>query len=215
MEQGADMGRLERIWIKRAHRGPMDRTDVGMLDSGRGLRGSANYGGRRQVTIITAERWTALMEMLRADVDPSARRANLLVSGVDLEETRGRVLRVGACLLRIGGETRPCERMEEAHPGLQQAMRAHWGGGAWAEVIDGGEIRIGDSVYWLHSSPEPRASSPEPQPSLSGQAKAARERASAGKLSTEAGSPSLLISPQTRARVSMWLVLLASLAHSS
>ena len=155
------MGRLERIWIKRAHRGPMDHADVGMLDAGRGLRGSANYGGRRQVTIIAAERWTALMEILRAGVDPSARRANLLVSDVELEETRGRLLRVGACVLRIGGETRPCERMEEAHPGLQEAMRAHWGGGAWAEVIDGGQIRIGDSVEWYDASPELR----HPRPS--------------------------------------------------
>jgi MOSC domain-containing protein YiiM len=150
--KGADMGKLERIWIKRAHRGLMDRTDVGMLDAGRGLRDSANYGGRRQVTIIAVERWTALMETLRADVDPSARRANLLVSGVDLEETRGRVLRVGACLLRIGGETRPCARMEEARPGLEETMRAHWGGGAWAEVIEGGEIRIGDPVELARSA---------------------------------------------------------------
>jgi MOSC domain-containing protein YiiM len=142
------MGRLERIWVKRAHRGPMDSAEAGVLDSGKGLRGSANYGGRRHVTIIAVERWKELMEVLRADVDPSARRANLLVSGVNLEETRDRSLRVGTCLLRIGGETRPCERMEEAHPGLQDAMRPRWGGGAWAEVIAGGEIRVGAAVEW-------------------------------------------------------------------
>jgi MOSC domain-containing protein YiiM len=142
------MGRLERIWVKRAHRGPMDPADSGMLDSGKGLRGSANYGGRRHVTIISVERWEELMEVLRADVDPAARRANLLVSGVNLENTRDRSLRVGACLLRIGGETHPCERMEEAQPGLQDAMRPRWGGGAWAEVVTGGEIRVGDAVEW-------------------------------------------------------------------
>lgn len=143
-----DMGKLERIWMKRAHRGPMDPVDAGMLDAGRGLRGSANYGGRRHVTIIAAERWAALTRTLGAYVDPSARRANLMVSGIDLEETRSRVLRVGACRLLIGGETRPCERMEEAHAGLQEAMRPHWGGGAWAEVLEGSEIRVGDDVEW-------------------------------------------------------------------
>jgi MOSC domain-containing protein YiiM len=142
-----NMATLERIWIKRAHRGPMDPARQGVLDAG-GLQGNANYGGRRHITIISAERWCALTQALGADVDPTARRANFMVSGIDLEETRGRVLRVGACRLRIGGETRPCERMEEAHPGLQDAMRPHWGGGAWAEVLEGGDVRVGDSVAW-------------------------------------------------------------------
>jgi MOSC domain-containing protein YiiM len=143
------MGRLERIWIKRAHRGPMDAVDRGVLEADKGLRSSANYGGRRQVTIISAERWVEMMDDLRAEVDPSARRANLLVSGIDLAETRDRELRVGSCLLKIGGETRPCERMEEAHAGLQEVMRPRWGGGTWAQVLEGGEIQVGDVVSWV------------------------------------------------------------------
>ena len=146
------MGRLERIWIKRAHRGPMDPVASGVLDADKGLQRSANYGGRRQVTIISAERWAAMMGELKSDVDPSARRANLLVSGIDLAETRDRELRVGGCVLRISGETRPCERMEEAHEGLQKAMRPLWGGGAWAQVIEGGEIHVGDDVSWIVTS---------------------------------------------------------------
>ena len=142
------MGRLEQIWIKRAHRGPMDAAPAGMLETGKGLVGSANYGGRRQVTIISAERWAELEALLDASINQSARRANMLVSGIDLVETRDRILRVGACRLLIGGETRPCERMEEAFPGLQEAMRSRWGGGAWAQVEQGGEIRVGDDVSW-------------------------------------------------------------------
>ena len=110
-----DMGRLEQIWIKRAHRGVMDPASEGRLETGKGLVGSANYGGRRQVTIIAAERWAELEAVLGATIDPSLRRANLLVSGIDLVESRDRVLSVGPCRLLIGGETRPCERMEEAH----------------------------------------------------------------------------------------------------
>ena len=142
------MGRLEQIWIKRAHRGLMDPTREAVLEAGKGLIGSANYGGRRHITIISAERWAELMALLRADIDPSARRANLMVSGIELAETRDRVLRVGSCRLLIGGETRPCERMEEAHAGLQDAMESRWGGGAWAQVERGGEVQVGNEVEW-------------------------------------------------------------------
>jgi MOSC domain-containing protein YiiM len=142
------MGRLEQIWIKRAHRGLMDPAGEGRLEAGKGLVGNANYGGRRQVTIIATERWAELEAVLGATIDPSLRRANLLVSGIDLAESRDRMLTVGPCRLLIGGETRPCERMEEAHPGLQEAMRSRWGGGAWALVEQGGVIRIGDDVAW-------------------------------------------------------------------
>jgi len=142
------MGTLERIWIKRAKRGPMDPVRAATLEAGSGLIGNANRGGRRQVTIISRERWTELMAALNADLDPATRRANLLVSGIDLRNSRDRVLRIGATRVRINGETRPCERMEEAHPGLQAAMRDRWGGGAFAEVVDGGEIRVGEPVAW-------------------------------------------------------------------
>jgi len=126
----------------------MDAMDTALLEVNGGLRGNANRGGKRQVTIISEERWTQLMEALGADLSPGARRANLMVSGLNLENSRGRVLRVGTTRLLINGETRPCEQMEAAHAGLQALMKDRWGGGAFAEVVDGGEIRVGDEVDW-------------------------------------------------------------------
>lgn len=142
------MPRLERIWIKRRRRAPTEEVPRATLIAGSGIDGNADRGGRRQVTILSAERWHELMAELRADVDPGARRANLLVSGIDLLESRGRILAVGACTLRIRGETRPCERMDEALTGLREAMRPRWGGGVFAEVVTGGEIAAGDPVEW-------------------------------------------------------------------
>jgi len=141
-------GTLERIWLKRAKGGPMDAVNSALLEVNGGLRGNANRGGKRQVTIISQERWAELMDALEANLSPSARRANLMVSGLNLENSRGRVLRVGATRLRINGETRPCEQMEAAHAGLQELMKERWGGGAFAEVVDGGEIHAGDLVGW-------------------------------------------------------------------
>jgi MOSC domain-containing protein YiiM len=141
-------GRLERIWLKRSHRGPMDAVDAATLVEGKGVQNSANFGSHRQVTLIALERWLEMMSELGADVDPSARRAELMVSGLDLERTRGRLLTIGSCVLRIGGETRPCERMDEAYRGLRSVMEPRWGGGAWAEVVRGGDLSVGNPVAW-------------------------------------------------------------------
>ena len=141
-------GSLEAIWIKRAHRGEMDRVPTATLVTGRGIVGNADQGRRRQVTIIEQEAWDEMMRDLDAAVTPKARRANLLVSGLALAQSRDRILRVGPCRLRIGGETRPCERMDEALPGLRARMAVDWGGGVFAQVLEGGEISEGDEVSW-------------------------------------------------------------------
>lgn len=141
-------GRLEAIWSKRAHRGKMDPlTDVELI-VGKGVAGSVGRSTRRQVTLIEREVWERVQAELVADVDPSARRANLMLSGIALVETRGHLLRIGPALLRIGGHTTPCERMDEALSGLQEALRADWGGGAFAQILVGGMVRVGDLVQW-------------------------------------------------------------------
>lgn len=141
-------GRLQAIWIKRARRGPMDPANAAELITGRGIDGNTDQGGKRQVTIIEQEVWDELMRRFSADLAPSARRANLVVKGVRLGDSGNRILRLGACRIQILGETKPCERMDEALPGLQNAIYANWAGGAFGQVLVSGKIAVGDEVNW-------------------------------------------------------------------
>lgn len=150
-------GRIEAIWIKRAHRGPMDAVPEAMLIAGKGLATNVDRSRRRQITLLAREAWEQCERDVGATADPSRRRANLLVSGLDLAKTRGRVLAVGSARLVVGGELTPCERMEEVLPGLQSAMRTDWRGGVFAQVLTDGPIRVGDAIRW---DDEPMVRSP-------------------------------------------------------
>ncbi|HUP66249.1 MAG TPA: MOSC domain-containing protein [Thermoanaerobaculia bacterium] len=137
-------GTILSIWIKRSHGGPMDNVESAELIAGHGIAGNANQGGRRQVTVISEEAWKDTLADLGATVDPSARRANVLVRGLDLEQSQEKTLRLGGCTIRLLGETRPCELMDEMKDGLRSALRPAWRGGAYGAVLEGGEIRVGD-----------------------------------------------------------------------
>jgi len=137
-------GEIVSIWIKRAHRGVMDPVVEAEAVAGRGLVGNADQGRRRQITIIDEAAWRDAAAESGAEVDPSRRRANVMLRGIPLAESRGKALRLGGCVVRILGETRPCERMEEAQPGLRKALGIHWRAGVFGEIVEGGPIRIGD-----------------------------------------------------------------------
>ena len=143
-----EKGKIEAIWIKRAKGGPMDSVIQAEMIAGKGLVGNANQGGRRQITIIDAAVWERVMAELGANIPPQARRANLMVRGLELANTRKRVLLLDECRVKIFTETKPCERMDQVLPGLKSALYHNWGGGASGQVIDGGIVRVGSVARW-------------------------------------------------------------------
>ena len=96
--------------------------------------------------------------------------AGLLISGVDLENSRGNILRVGSGRLRVNGETRPCERMDEPLPGLRAERRHRWGGGVYASVLEDGKSAVGDPVEGERAAPR------KPEQSLSRRSPPPRRR---------------------------------------
>ena len=102
--------------------------------------------GNRQVTMLSKKAWQAACDELNTNLDWQLRRANLLVDNIDLFESTGKMIKIGELELLITRETDPCERMEEAVPGLFQALAKEWRGGVCCRVLRKGRINVGDKV---------------------------------------------------------------------
>lgn len=90
----AEAGTLLNVWIKPARGEPMAAVETAKVFADSGLVGNSDQGGSRQITVLSAERWADVEADLGRTVEPSARRANLLVDGVELADTTGRTLQV-------------------------------------------------------------------------------------------------------------------------
>ena len=141
------MGRIERLWSKLSHKGPMDEAAALVFVEGHGVLG-AGSDGEREITIITSESWAVACATLGQKVDPVARRANVMISGIDLAESTGRMLRLGGAIVEICGETTPCAGLDRNVPGLCAALTPPWTGGAFGRVIEGGQVRTDDEAAW-------------------------------------------------------------------
>ncbi len=141
-------GKLEGIWLKTAQGGPMQKVSTASLVQGQGIKDNADFGRGRQITLIEKETWELLCSQMGQDLDPSVRRANLMISGVQLLDTASKVLQVGPVRIKVRGETQPCHMMDRACDGLRTKMALMWRGGVWGDVLDGGRIQVGDEVDW-------------------------------------------------------------------
>ena len=133
-----------QLWVReRSGVPPVARASLD-LDADQGVVGDHAYGGRRHVTFVFQEDWIAAEEALGTSVDPSARRANVLLTGGGGRSWVGTRMRLGSCLVEIHAETAPCGLMDETVPGLKDALAPDGRGGVWGRVLEGGRIAIGD-----------------------------------------------------------------------
>ena len=156
-------GRLIGIAKRSEPRAPMQEISSGFVSVDTGLEGD-HKGPKfplRGITVPARDAWEAALAELEDLAGPvrlpwTARRANLLVEGVDLPRARGGTLKIGPVLLEVTYPTQPCGRMDEAHPGLLKALHPDWRGGITCRVLEGGVVRLGDEVAVLIAPPEQR-----------------------------------------------------------
>jgi len=142
------MGQIVGIARHSERRGPIEQLTSVRVSPEFGVEGDRNGGKqRRQVSLLEAEDWAQAMREVGGDLPWWERRANLLVEGIDLPQREGVRLRIGEdVVLEVKVEIDPCDRMEELHPGLRQALTVDWRGGAGAQVISGGTVSVGDQI---------------------------------------------------------------------
>lgn len=145
-------GRLDWIGIRKVKGGPLTKLEQVEVIEDRGLTGdhrAKRKGGKRQVTLIQAEHLPVLAALTGHDEIPAEwLRRNLVISGINLYAMRKKRFMVGDVLFQGSGTCPPCSLMEKIlGAGGYNAMRGH--GGINAQVIEGGVIKLGDTVQFV------------------------------------------------------------------
>ena len=138
MQQGA----ITNLHIARVKGTPSDPVQEATAISGLGLEGdrSATQGNMRQVLFMDKE---TLDEFGLA---PGQVKENVTVTGLDLSQSKeGQVFFIGDDVtMEIVGECEACGKMNRLQPGLMDKIDGRRG--MLAMVINGGQIKVGDTV---------------------------------------------------------------------
>ena len=155
LEAGTPFSAAVREAVKLGYAEPDPREDLSGADAMRKglilarLLGFAGLAPRAQNLVSKAHAKLPLAAFMKRLPEADQEWSDLVAT----EASRGRVLAVGPVRIRIRGETKPCNMLDDAQPGLRAAMYANWAGGAFGEVLDDGEIRVGDEVHFTEEAP--------------------------------------------------------------
>jgi MOSC domain-containing protein YiiM len=155
MTNEAQAGRVESIHLAGSEGEPMRAIDRIRVIPGIGLEGDRYASGRghfsgspgtgRALTLIEAEVIESLVDSAGIALRPGEARRNVTTRGIALNALVGRRFRIGSVLCKGVRLCEPCSYLEDqlGRPLLRPLQHR---GGLRADVLEGGEIRIGDEV---------------------------------------------------------------------
>lgn len=100
----------------------------------------------RQVSVMSLESWNEVCAELDRKLHWTKRNVNLLIEGIDLENSTGNILKIGNFYIEITGELKPGNKMDKIFIGLKQALTPNWRGGVSGKVIREGMVQEGDKI---------------------------------------------------------------------
>ncbi len=149
-------GRLLAIAISNAAALPMQPAGQIEAITGQGLRGD-RYAEKKgtftrgeiqpsqQVTLIESEAIEAAVRDAKLNITHLDTRRNLLTKGVPLNHLVGQTFAIGQVTLRGVKLCEPCGHLEKLTcQGIEKTLRHR--GGLRAEIIEGGTLRVGDTI---------------------------------------------------------------------
>jgi MOSC domain-containing protein YiiM len=122
----------------------MEELAVATLLADTGVAGCAHgrSGSKRQILLVDQETLNAMQLV------PGAIRENLTTEGININGLSvGQRLRVGVAILEISAVCTPCDQLEKIRPGLRRELYGRRG--MLCQVIEGGDVRPGDSILKL------------------------------------------------------------------
>jgi MOSC domain-containing protein YiiM len=136
------VGSVEGITLVRDASGAIERVEAVRAAAGAGLEGDYHS----DLTLIAAEALEGLHEDTGIELGGHDTRRNVLTRGIDLNALVGRRFSVGE-VEAVGLElAEPCTKLQRlsGEPGVLRGLVHR--GGLRADVLSGGQIRIGDAV---------------------------------------------------------------------
>ena len=151
-------GLVVSIQITQEAKGTMESLREVLAVKGRGLEGdrycnhvgsySHNPGPDREVTLIEAEALEAMGRDYGTTLDPKDSRRNITTRGVALNPlVQGREFTIGEVRMRGLRLCEPCANLVKL-TGKNVLQGLIHRGGVRAQVLNGGTIRVGDTVEW-------------------------------------------------------------------
>jgi MOSC domain-containing protein YiiM len=145
-------GVVEGIFFGAVDEGPLEPADEVQVKTGAGIEGD-RYGDK-DITLFEAEAIEDLKANTGIELAPSEIRRNVMTRGVSLNDLLGHRIRVGEVEAVVTELCHPCNHLQSlTKPGVLRGLVDR--GGLNADVVQGGAIRVGDTLEDLGAAKHP------------------------------------------------------------